>query len=170
MSLILEALRKLDREKQTPERGFLIVGAAAWPAPPRRLRRLSLGVIGLVAAAAGTAAILRSPHGAPQPPAPPPAPRATAPPAVVLAATTRPAEPERSPAPAPRAAPPSSLRPTDPPAYHLTAISSKDGRPVAVLNDRLVFEGDSFEGVKVVRIGEAEVEIEVGGRRIVVAF
>ena len=32
MSLILEALKKLDREKQTPERGFLVV--APRPGPP----------------------------------------------------------------------------------------------------------------------------------------
>ena len=31
MSLILEALKKLEREKQAPERGFLVVGPAAWP-------------------------------------------------------------------------------------------------------------------------------------------
>jgi CRP-like cAMP-binding protein len=38
------------------------------------------------------------------------------------------------------------------------------------LNDRLVREGDMFDGVRIVRIGEAEVEIEVEGRRSVVSF
>jgi len=33
-----------------------------------------------------------------------------------------------------------------------------------------VREGDSFDGVKVLRIGGDEVEIEVGGRRRVVKF
>jgi hypothetical protein len=55
-------------------------------------------------------------------------------------------------------------------AFTLTAISQQDGRPVAILNDRLVREGDMFDGVRIVRIGEAEVEIEVEGRRSVVSF
>jgi hypothetical protein len=53
---------------------------------------------------------------------------------------------------------------------HLNAISRRDGRPVALINDRLVFEGDGFDGVKVLRIGEAEVEVEVRGRRRVLRF
>jgi hypothetical protein len=55
-------------------------------------------------------------------------------------------------------------------AYQLQAISAQDGHPVAILNDRLVREGDSFDGVKVIRIGADEVEIEVAGRRRVVKF
>ena len=46
----------------------------------------------------------------------------------------------------------------------------RDGRPVAMINDRLVFEGDSFEGVRVLRIGDAEVEVEVHGQRRVLRF
>jgi hypothetical protein len=41
---------------------------------------------------------------------------------------------------------------------------------VAVLNDRLVREGDSFDGVTVVRIGTSDIEIEVRGRRLVIEF
>jgi hypothetical protein len=52
----------------------------------------------------------------------------------------------------------------------LNAISQRDGRPVALINDRLLFEGDSFDGVKVLRIGEAEVELEVHGKRRVLRF
>jgi len=52
----------------------------------------------------------------------------------------------------------------------LNAISQRDGKPVALINDRLVFEGDGFDGVKVLRIGEAEVEVEVRGRRQVLRF
>ena len=57
--------------------------------------------------------------------------------------------------------------PAQPPAagsLRLNAISQRDGRPVALINDRLLFEGDSFDGVKVLRIGEAEVEVEVHGK------
>jgi hypothetical protein len=52
----------------------------------------------------------------------------------------------------------------------LNAISRQDGHPVALLNDRLVREGDAFDGVRIVRIGETEVEIEVGGKRRVIGF
>lgn len=52
----------------------------------------------------------------------------------------------------------------------LNAISQQDGRPVAILNDRLVREGDIFDGILVVRIGEAEVEVEVDGKRRIVRF
>jgi hypothetical protein len=53
---------------------------------------------------------------------------------------------------------------------HLNAISQRDGRPLALINDRLVFEGDSFDGVKILRIGEEEVEVEVRGKRRVLRF
>jgi hypothetical protein len=55
-------------------------------------------------------------------------------------------------------------------ALRLNAISQRDGRPVALINDRLLFEGDSFDGVKVLRIGDAEVEVEVHGKRRVLRF
>ena len=41
---------------------------------------------------------------------------------------------------------------------------------MALVNDRLVFEGDSFDGVRILRIGEAEVEVEVRGQRRVLRF
>jgi hypothetical protein len=73
---------------------------------------------------------------------------------------------------APPAAP---VRPAPSPAqaaseFRLNAITVQDGHPVAVLNDRIVREGDSFEGVRVLRIGETEVEIEVKGERRVIRF
>jgi hypothetical protein len=56
------------------------------------------------------------------------------------------------------------------PEYELQAISKQNGQPVAMLNDRLVHEGDTFDNVKVVRIGTDEVEIEVSGHRRIVKF
>jgi hypothetical protein len=56
------------------------------------------------------------------------------------------------------------------PEFRLTAISTRDGEPIALLNDRLVREGDSFDGVSVIRIGATEVEIEVGGERRTIGF
>jgi hypothetical protein len=57
-----------------------------------------------------------------------------------------------------------------PGVFQLQAISAQEGHPVAILNDRLVREGDTFDGVRVVRIGADEVEIEVAGRRRVLKF
>ena len=50
------------------------------------------------------------------------------------------------------------------------AISQRDGQPIAIINDHLVRQGDSFGDVKVLRIGEAEVEVEVRGHRRVLRF
>ena len=62
--------------------------------------------------------------------------------------------------------------PAGPPAgtLRLNAISQREGRPVALINERLVFEGDSFDGIRVLRIGEAEVEVEIRGQRRVLRF
>jgi hypothetical protein len=74
----------------------------------------------------------------------------------------------------PEPAPPAGARIKEPKlaagVFQLQAISAQDGHAVAILNDRLVREGDSFDGVKVVRIGADEVEIEVAGHRRVVKF
>jgi hypothetical protein len=59
---------------------------------------------------------------------------------------------------------------TAPDDLRLNAITRRDGRPVALVNDRLVFEGDSFDGVRILRIGEAEVEVEVRGQRRILRF
>jgi hypothetical protein len=76
-----------------------------------------------------------------------------------------------SPAPVePRKPAPSVSAASPAPDLRLNAISQQDGRPVAILNDRLVREGDSFDGIRVLRIGEAEVEVEVGGVRRVIGF
>jgi hypothetical protein len=58
----------------------------------------------------------------------------------------------------------------DGPELRLNAISRQDDRPVAILNDRLVREGDVFDGIRVIRIGETEVEVEVRGQRRVIRF
>jgi hypothetical protein len=63
--------------------------------------------------------------------------------------------------------------PTPEPAsteLRLHAISRQDDQPVAVLNDRLVREGDAFDGIRVIRIGETEVEVEVRGQRRILTF
>jgi hypothetical protein len=56
------------------------------------------------------------------------------------------------------------------PAFRLQAITDQNGQPVAMLNDRLVREGDTVDGAVVVRIGVGEVELEVNGQRRVLRF
>ena len=56
------------------------------------------------------------------------------------------------------------------PELRLTAISRQDGKPVAILNDTLVHEGDTLGAVKVLTIGVASIEVEVHGRRRTLAF
>jgi hypothetical protein len=227
MSLILDALRKLERERDANEPpGVLVVGSVPW-GETSRTRRLVL-----VAAAAGVLALAmlagwllrpvpRAPAAAAPsapPPVPAPATPAPTPPPATLPAAVVPADPTAPPirlsrpvpTPQPRVLPPSTttskapeasfapgtsaepdasqpatagepLQPAAPGAQgarpaapgddlRLTAISQRDGRPVALINDRLVFEGDSFDGITVIRIGDAEVEVEVKGQRRVIRF
>lgn len=212
MSPILDALRKLEREKDPREPGVLVVGAVPWGARTRSRRPLLLALagIGLVVllafalwrlsrrpapavSAPPVSVVPVTPASASAPlqtPAPLPTIVAAQPAAAPRPEPTPPAalpEPVRVPVPVPAApgpvtpdrttsaedfAAPASA-PAPPPAagtLRLNAISQRDGRPVALINDRLLFEGDSFDGVKVLRIGEAEVEVEVHGKRRVLRF
>ena len=188
MSLILDALRKLEREKDVRDPGVLVVGSVPWGGGrSRRRRALLLAASVVVALAAGSWWLLRRPARAPagrspSAPASSPSPTATTPATPIEAGTPTPSPVAPSPrrldvpgaasAPAIERAtrPPTSARPASADDVRLTAISQRDGRPVALINDRLVFEGDSFDGIKVLRIGEAEVEIESGGKRRVLRF
>jgi hypothetical protein len=180
VSLILDALRKLEHEKNAREPGVLVVGSVPWGERRRPRWPLALVVSTLVALAiAGwwwlraTAHPTASTPGAVSPAStlsPRVAVSPTAPPRATLAPSlTGPAPPARRldvPTPAAAAA---ETRPA-PVELRLNAITSRDGRPVALVNDRLVFEGDSFDGVRILRIGEAEVEVEVRGQRRVLRF
>ena len=195
MSLILEALKRLDREKESPDRGFLVVASSPWPAQGRRLH---VALFGLAAVALGVGVAvglgaLRPRGVSVTPPVPPTAavsikPMATSAPAPTPSTTLSPsiptsiapvnAMPQREtllPAPLRLGEGPPSptakrvLSASLPPLV-LQAISERDGRPIALLSDRLVWEGDEFDGVRVVRIGEAEVEVEWKGRRSVIRF
>jgi hypothetical protein len=187
--LILEALKKLEREKRTPERGFLVTTSVAWPSRGRLSAAYVLGGLALAAAGAlGAWLVLGGsrprpvavapappvPSTLPAPPAttlaalapapvrlpPSPSPRPFAPAVVEPRRARAPAEPENLPTPEPT--PDSELR--------LEAVSRRDGQPVAVLSGRLVHEGDAFDNVRVLRIGETEVELEVDGQRRVLRF
>jgi len=193
MSLILEALRKLEREKQAPDRGFLVMAHTPWGAG-RRWSSLGLaGLVVLVAMAASilTAFVLRGGRApAAQRAAAPASPTAAAgsPPAgstvrpqpvaaaaTLPPATTSPAAPAALPqAPvlpaAPAASPLPEPAPSVSPDFRLMAISQQDGKPVAIVNDRLVREGDAFDGIRILRIGATEVEVEVRGQKRVLTF
>ena len=211
MSLILDALRKLEREKRTPPRGFLVLTHAPWPERRRAsLRALWwLGpalLVGLgwwflrtgpierasaprvavpearseglprLAQAPDAAPVWPSAAGQPRPeasrsilsPLPVPNEAMTFPPAGLLPESAASTE---APAPAsPLDTLADSQAPPGSPVFVLQAISQQDGRPVALLNERLVREGDVFDGVRILRIGADEVEIEVAGERRIVRF
>jgi hypothetical protein len=197
VSLILDALRKLQREKDAPDPGVLVVGPVPWGREGRRGRPVLLGGLALVAGVAAVVAwlFLRSgpepsaaveagpevvssptPEAGPIPNAPSPAAEGS-PAALPAPPPERRIElPGSTEAPPTASAPGEAARPSrgsgrlEAEDLHLNAVSQKDGRPVALINDRLVFEGDSFDGVRVVRIGEAEVEVEIRGRRHVLHF
>ena len=183
MSLILDALRKLEREKDVPSRGFLVLAPGQRTAP--RASWLLAVVILLALGGAGLGYLLRTAMRAPAPSPVPPAPAAVVPssqatvippsqaPVVPPApVATVPARPEVLPKPAPSP----SEKPVEPKAapspveFVLEAISERDGSPVAVLNDHLVKEGDQIDGALVVRIGKDEVELKVRGEKKIVRF
>ncbi len=185
MSLILDALRKLDREKSASERSVLVVAAAAWPDRPRPW--WPLGVAALAVAAAGVVALtawsgrrpantaearpaapaaaaptpalaVAAPVTFPPPPRVVPVSRRAVPDAAAERETGAPARPGAAPAAVPAGAP------------RLQAITARDGQPIALINDRLMREGDEFDGIKVLAIGPSEVEVEVHGRRSTLRF
>ncbi len=176
MSLILEALRKLEREKQAPERGFLVLGTGAWADRGGVGRPIVLFVLGLLAGGASLGIVMMRTRPAavavvePGPAATPPtsagaipAPSSNPPMPATTASTTP------SPLVAPAGASPAPAAPS-PRAFTLQAISEKDGHSVALINDRLLREGDAIDGARVVTIATDSVELEIGGRRVVLRF
>jgi hypothetical protein len=193
VSLILDALRTLERARDPREPGVLVVGSVPWGEGRRSRRPLAIASLGLVAfVLAGWWWWRPTPRPAPAPSSTPaaafPSPADTGGPAALPAAQEQRAPtPSASVPPARRLAVPTLDEADRPPArdeaapaaaqprparndLQLNAITRRDGRPVALINDRLVFEGDSFDGVRIVRIGEDEVEIEVHGHRRLLRF
>ncbi len=220
MSLILEALKKLEREQARAAAPIITAGEAPWRDGRRAVPvwLLAIGALALVALGGLGTTFLTSRNSVPparQAAAPPPA---AAQPPVVAAPVVAPAEPPpvapstfrtaapaaanvpesprevqpRSAAPAvrpeplpqrtaeaaapadsgsgaanePRASGPGSMK-GEP---HLQAISSRDGKPIALIDDRIFFEGDEIGDVKVLRIGTGEVEIEWRKQRHTLRF
>lgn len=220
MSFILDALKKLEREKQTREPEVVVVGPVPWGGADHKGGRRWLFLSGVAVAAlvggAGWWLASGSRFDAAPKPMPTslpeaeamtarpdePAPRAQHEPPTAPRRTAAPAPPPRrlglpgnekgtprSEGPEPtvsqRSAPSAvetAVVVEDVPlaspaaddledvAFRLSAISTRDGEPVALLNDRLVREGDAFGGVRILRIGTTEIEIEVDGERRTIGF
>ena len=194
MSFILDALRKVDSENR--QAGVIPrVAGVEKLRTERRTRRRQVAAMVVIAAgsAATTALLLRRPAEEPAPPAP----AAAAPPAVQevvelpvreLVIPEKEAGPPEAPAfergPDPPARPPvveeplpassqpapSPPSPREPPRLVLQGTSVLDGRPVAVVSDRRVFEGDIIEGAVVIHIDERSVELEFEGQRFTLTF
>jgi hypothetical protein len=199
VSLVLEALKKLDREKGRDERGFVVMAAAPWPT--RAARRWPVWVaLAVVAVAVATVVALRPPRAAapvaPAPAAAPVAPPVAAPAAAVppaagsearplTSARSAPASPAvvappaaedtarasvSSSTPAPVAAAAPAAMPAAEPVLRLQAISQRDGQPIAIVNDHLVRVGDEIDGIRVLAIRAEEVDVEFHGRRTTLRF
>jgi len=204
VSLILEALKKLEREKQAGARGFVVLSHLPWTGARSGRTAMVATVVAIVAVGAVATALWRwrSVAGAPAVTATVPGPLPTTAPSVLDPGTAMPSangiptgQVDTQPVAVRPSAPPVSLfvppkaegagpdQLADAPRgaregsatgkaveLRLNAISVRDGHPVAILNDRLVREGDSFDGIHVLRIGEAEVEVEVAGERRTLRF
>jgi hypothetical protein len=185
MSLILDALKKLDRDKRSkaPD-GVLLLTPAPWPAArsSQTLLAVALIVSGLALLATAAFVFWNRAQSAPRDtpvskvgattssPSLQTSPLPEAPPSsridVPIAAAPRVSAVDRRPTPL---ASPVSIKRT-PARFRLNAIGVHKGQPVAVLNDRLVREGDRFDGITVIRIGDTDVEIEADGNRVKVTF
>ncbi|MBN2371194.1 MAG: hypothetical protein JXO72_11980 [Vicinamibacteria bacterium] len=186
MSLILDALKKLDRDRRNkaPE-GVVLLAPTPWPAArsSQTLAALALIIAGLALLAAAALVYWNRAQNPPRNASTGAVPAATdsmvsrtaaphtdAPPSSLLdvpyAVTPNVTRNDRG-----RISSASSEPPVrTPPPFRLNAIGLHQGQPVAVLNDRLVREGDHFDGITVIRIGDTEVEIETNGKRVQVTF
>lgn len=172
MSLVIEALRRV--EKTDARTGSIGASVASYrpPARPRSsLVPLLLGVL-----TGGALVSLLSPQGAKAPadarageePSLPTRPKGAAglPPPLILGPAATPVEPRLAAVAADDASTPAPVerRPLSPPALTtpalvLQAISERDGRPIAMISDQLVREGDKLGRIRVTRIGSESVEV-----------
>jgi len=207
VSVIFDALNKLDKEKRAPKTGMLIVGAGSIVDRRRGVSAPLLGVFAIALVLLGAAAWWWTRDVIEPVPARGVAavrPSATARPTTgtrsartrsartptaatvllddlaVVPVTTLPAtgargteggELDAGPAPPPRDDP-EPVQLTEPAQLRLEAITMRDDGPVAIVSGRIVREGDVFDGIAVVRIGDAEVEllIQAEDRTLVLRF
>lgn len=186
MSLVLDALRRVERPESQP--GTVGVTVSSFRPARRRsnLRFLFFGVIagGLLVLVSGTPS--RDAGSQPIPAVGVPAPtQVGVPPGAGVKALPQPVNPSSVSRPSLRNLPAMSASATRHaaanegvlaakatlPAFLLQAISERDGHPVAIINDVLVKEGDLVGGARIVRIGAETVELLLAnGKRDVVRF
>ncbi len=189
MSVIFDALNKLDREKRAPKTGMLIVGAGSIVERRGGVSAPLLGVSSVALVLLGAAAWWWTRDVVEPVPAPAAAvthPPATAHPATGTRSARTPAGPtvmaddlavvpvatlpataargtegaDLDPDPAPPPGDdPEPAQPTEPAQLRLEAITMRDDGPVAIVSGRIVREGDVFDGIAVVRIGATEIEL-----------
>ena len=188
MSLILEALKKVERERATPEqRGFLVLGPTAW-APSRSNLAWVLGMIAAAAVAGGAVYAADAASGAApctrcrgRTSAPPQrSGRGTAADAPPAARRRGRGPPPDSYAPAPAArrhrprprAPPRPGRPRRRPVRRSSSTPSASRTASRSRWSTIAWcaKATRFDGVRILRIGAAEVEVEVAGARRTLRF
>ncbi len=181
MSFILDALRKVDRENRQSGEALPPVAAVEKLRKETRNRRRQFAAMAAIAvvSAAATATLLRRPSlREPAYPSAAVEPAVESPVVETKLPRTDLVVPERAPEPPPseravprkRSEPPAPVAPEAEPPSELPRLvlqgtSVLDGKPVAVVSDRRVFEGDTIEGAVVIRIEERSVELEYEGRR-----
>lgn len=153
MSLVHEALQKAEREKQRKAGEHPAPAATPAAAPPPAPRAMpvilpiALACMALLAVLATIWILTR------HTPAPTPAP----PPVTVI----HPPPPEPTPLPAPVAS-------ADDPGFKLTGImKDPDGKDCAVVNGRVVYEGQYVDGATVKKIERDRVTLDANGRTVV---
>lgn len=197
MSLILDALRKMELERKAKRQQSAALraevlnyrGTTAAPGRSRLTAAVTLGAL-LVAAATGLLVYKKS---APPPDnalhSPPPAPTASAPPPATAVIAQPPAAPPLAPQPRPMSGPSQPAAATStaaaakpaapasdstPPTtgISISGIAWQEERPLrrAVINGSLVGEGAEIAGARVVEIRENLVRFKQGGASFEVSY
>ncbi|HQM53189.1 MAG: hypothetical protein IT574_09600 [Candidatus Aureabacteria bacterium] len=165
MSIIFEALRKIETEKR--EGASPALDPPGGQQPPAGRRRLPAPLAVSAAVVFAAAVLFRLLHLVPPPPAePPPARDAAAPgpmaevtlePRSILPAASLPPEPAE---PAPPSAAPEAEAHL--PALRLRGLSRSGSRSWAIINDRMLKVGDRIEDAEVVEILSDRVKLRRG--------